>query len=210
MDRERKKRIIKIFAGILIVSGFLILFLIYYKVLFYEILYFSRQVRKFNLLSISENKKTFSENKDNIIPVNYEFAIVIPKIYANAPIISNIDPYDSKQYLPVLKKGVAHAKGTSFPGEGKTIYLFAHSTDAFYNVGTYNAVFYLIGKLQSGDEVDIYFKGSLYRYYVVSNKIVSPSAVDYLENQDKEILILQTCYPPGTTIKRLIVTALLK
>lgn len=209
MDRKRKKGIIKTFAGLLIYCGFLILFLIYRQVVFYEILYFSRQVRNVNLLSAAKNIKMFSGNKNDITPVNYEFAIVIPKIYASSPIIPNINPYDPKQYLPVLKKGVAHAKGTSFPGEGKTIYLFAHSTDAFYNVGTYNAVFYLIGKLQPGDEIDIYFKGSLFRYYVAGKNVVSPYAMDYLENQDKEKLILQTCYPPGTTLKRLIVTALL-
>jgi hypothetical protein len=39
--------------------------------------------------------------------------------------------------------GVAHAKGTVFPHKGN-IYLFAHSTDNWWNVGRYNAVFYLL------------------------------------------------------------------
>lgn len=141
-------------------------------------------------------------------PPNTDFSVVIPKISAVAPVFSDIDPFDSGNYLPVLKKGVAHAEGTSYPGEEGNTYLFAHSTDAFYNVGKYNAVFYLLGKLNKGDEIFVYYKGEKIRYLVDSVKIVEPGDIKYLGKvSDGNTLTLQTCYPPGTTLKRLVVVA---
>jgi len=155
------------------------------------------------------NKTTIKEESLN--PPNKDFAIVIPKIRAVAPIIKSVDPYNKNVFLPALKKGVAHAKGTSFPDENGNVYLFAHSTDAFYNVGAYNAVFYLIGKLEKGDEIKIYFNNIEYSYRVVEKKVVDASDSNYLTQKTNEkVLTLQTCYPPGTTIKRLVVLAKLK
>lgn len=146
-----------------------------------------------------------------LIPVDPNFSIVIPKIAANAKILANVDPADEKIYLPALQKGVAHAQGTVFPGEGGHIFLFAHSTDYFWNVGAYNAVFYLLGKLEKGDEVNIFYKGQRFVYKVIDKKIVDPNQVEYLTRKsNKEFLTLQTCWPPGTTLKRLLVFAVRK
>jgi len=146
-----------------------------------------------------------------LIPVDPNFSIVIPKIAANAKILANVDPADEKIYLSALQKGVAHAQGTAFPGEGGHIFLFAHSTDYFWNVGAYNAVFYLLGKLEKGDEVNIFYKGQRFVYKVISKKIVDPKQVEYLTRKsNKEFLTLQTCWPPGTTLKRLLVFAVRK
>jgi sortase A len=146
--------------------------------------------------------------KPELIPPNEDFSIVIPKIAAVAPVFPNIDPFDKSKYLQVLYKGVAHAKGTPFPGQEGNTYLFAHSTDTFINVGRYNAVFYLLGKLEKGDKIDIYYKGEKIEYEVTEKKIVPPSTVEYLGTIDEgRTLTLQTCYPPGTTLKRLVVIA---
>ena len=143
-----------------------------------------------------------------LVPVDPNFSIVIPKIAANAKILPNVDPTDEKIYLPALQKGVAHAQGTAFPGEGGHIFLFAHSTDYFWNVGIYNAVFYLLGKLEKGDEINIFYKGQRYLYKVIDKKIVDPKQVEYLTRKsNKEFLTLQTCWPPGTTLKRLLIFA---
>ncbi|HJX59054.1 MAG TPA: sortase [Patescibacteria group bacterium] len=155
-------------------------------------------------------KHTFNSpyKEKDLTPPNTDFAIVIPKIGAVAPVIANTDPLDPKKYMPVLYKGVAHAKGTAFPGEFGNTYIFAHSTDTFYNVGRYNAVFYLIGKLEKGDEIDIYYKGEKIVYEVVEKKVVGADAVKYLGKLGEwNTLTLQTCYPPGTTLKRLVVVA---
>lgn len=141
-------------------------------------------------------------------PVSTQFALVIPKIGANAPIIPNVDASDSKLYLASLKKGIAHALGTVFPGVNGNIFLFAHSTDNFWNVGRYNAIFYLLKELDRGDEVNVIYQGKRHIYKVVNRVIVNPSETQYLTKQTNfEQLTLQTCWPPGTTFKRLIIIA---
>ncbi len=148
-----------------------------------------------------------------LIPSDTDFSILIPKIGANAKIFPNVDPADQNKFLPVLTKGVAHAAGTVFPGIKGNIYLFAHSTDNFWDVGRYNAVFYLLKDLKKGDEVVIFYKNTRYNYLVSDTKVVNPEEVSYLvdsQKQDKQTLILQTCWPPGTTFQRLLVLAVPK
>lgn len=143
-----------------------------------------------------------------LVPVDANFAIVIPKIGANARVVANVNAGDADSYLEALKQGVAHAAGTGFPGGRTNVYLFAHSTDSFWNVGRYNAIFYLLKELEKGDEVDIFFQRIRHTYKVVEKKIVSPSDVYYLTDQTPfEQVTLQTCWPPGTTLERLIVIA---
>lgn len=160
------------------------------------------------LFQIRYSVEPFSSDRQ-IIPESTDFGIVIPKLAANAPIFANVNPLNKSEYLSVLQKGVAHAKGTALPGEEGNVYLFAHSTDSFLNVGRYNAVFYLIGKLEPGDEIDVFYKGERFKYEVVEKKVVPSQDIKYLRNtkNQQELLTLQTCYPPGTTLKRLIVIA---
>lgn len=142
-----------------------------------------------------------------LTPEDPNFSILIPKIGANARIITT-NAGDEKAYLDTLKKGVGHAEGTAFPGEGENIFLFAHSTDYFWNVGTYNAVFYLLYKLEPEDTVNVFYKGQRFAYKVYEKKIVDPTDVFYLTHKtNKEVLTLQTCWPPGTTLKRMLVFA---
>ena len=145
-----------------------------------------------------------------LIPKDTEFDILIPKIGANAKVFPNVNASDPNQFLPILKEGVAHAQGTVFPGMKGNIYLFAHSTDNFWDVGRYNAVFYLLKDLVPGDEIVIFFQNKRYNYVVTGYKVVDPSDVSYIvnaQNQNSETLILQTCWPPGTTWKRWLVFA---
>jgi len=143
-----------------------------------------------------------------LIPEDPEFSVVIPKIGANARIISNVDSSNEREYSEALKQGVAQAQGTAFPGEGGHVFLFAHSTDYWWNVSSYNAVFYLLGKLIKGDDINIFYKGERFVYRVVETKIVDPSEVEYITRKtNTEFLTLQTCWPLGTTFKRLLVFA---
>lgn len=152
-----------------------------------------------------------SQSKQQVlIPVDTDFSIVIPKIGANARVIPNVDATNPDEYLPALMKGVAHTKGTVFPGMKGNIYLFAHSTDNFWDVGRYNAIFYLLKDVSAGDEVSLFFENVRHNYIVYQTKIVDPDEVSYLihsQQTGKEQLILQSCWPPGTTWKRILVIA---
>ena len=145
-----------------------------------------------------------------LVPKDTQFSIVIPKIGASAKIFPNVDPGKDDEFLPILKQGVAHAKGTVFPGQKGNIYMFAHSTDNFWDVGRYNAVFYLLKDLNEGDEIVVFFANKRYNYVVTGSKTVDAGDVSYIVNaqkENKEQLVLQTCWPPGTTLQRLLVFA---
>lgn len=134
------------------------------------------------------------------------FSLVIPKIDARAKIIANTDAANKREYLTTLKKGIAHAKGSVFPGMKGATYLFAHSTDAPWHLARYNAVFYLLNKLEKGDEIIIFFQGKKFFYSVEEKRIIELTNTDFFK-QEEEILILQTCHPPGTNKKALAVFA---
>lgn len=147
--------------------------------------------------------------EQELVPPDEEFSIVIPKIGASAKVFPNVDPSNEDDFLPKLSEGVAHAQGTVFPGLPGNIYLFAHSTDNFWNAGRYNAIFYLLKDLKEGDEIAVFFKGERHNYFVTQTRVVDSSDVSFITEADtgNEQLILQTCWPPGTTWKRLLVFA---
>jgi len=193
--RNKKSLIIilNLAGNILILLSIMFLFFTFGPAASEEVKYQTREVLKKELVELE--------------PPNTDFSIVIPKIGAVAPVIANTDPINPENYLSALRRGVAHAAGTAFPGEFGNTYIFAHSTDTFYNVGAYNAVFYLLGKLEEGDEIKVFYQDKEYIYIVQEKKVVSPEAVKYLGDFGGKTLTLQTCYPPGTTLKRLIVIA---
>jgi sortase A len=152
--------------------------------------------------------KPQDENVKVLVPKDPNFSIIVEKIGADAPVVANVDASSKTVYESALKKGVAHALGTAFPGQPGVSYLFAHSTDTIFNVPRFNAVFYLLKDLELGDKIVIFFGGKRYDYLVSEKKITEPTDVSYFTIQTQEqLLVLQTCYPPGTTWKRLIVVA---
>lgn len=160
---------------------------------------------------VGQGTSSFSEIKpseNSIIPVSTEFGIVIEKINANARVIANVNPGNEKQYVEALQQGVAQALGSTEPGENGNLYLFSHSTDAPWNIIRFNAIFYLLKELETGDRVVIFYKNKRYDYVVFDKVIASPSDISYLTNRyNYPVLTLQTCDPPGTLLNRLIIRA---
>jgi len=151
--------------------------------------------------------RTFTAPKQ-IVPVDTNFGIVIPKIGANAKVIANVDWKNQGVYTEALSRGVAHAKGSALPGKVGNVFIFAHSAGNFYEANRYNAIFYLLDKLVKGDEIDIYYNGGKFTYFVTNKATVDGSQVQYLSGNDQtQTLTLMTCWPPGTTFKRLIIQA---
>jgi LPXTG-site transpeptidase (sortase) family protein len=138
-----------------------------------------------------------------LTPVDREFGLVIPAIGVNVGVLPNVDLADDKVFDTGLKDKVAHGIGSSFPGQKGTIYIFGHSAD----LTSSQAVFYLLGKLQPGDEIDVFYNGWRFVYQVNEKKIIAADDLSFLENKGDERLVLQTCWPVGTRLKRLIVVA---
>jgi LPXTG-site transpeptidase (sortase) family protein len=133
--------------------------------------------------------------------------ITIPKIHAQAPVILDVDPGNQAVYDEALKHGVAQAKGTALPGETGTVYLFAHSSGWPWDLARYNTIFLRLGELQKGDTIIVRRDGKDFVYKVRESKVVSPSDVSYLKDTKKTQLIVQTCWPIGTSLFRLLVFA---
>ncbi len=145
-------------------------------------------------------------------PENNDYIIEIPKILAYAKVVENVSPFDSAEYNRILKDGVvAQAKGSAIPGEalGESTYIFAHSTNEARGSVRNNAVFYLLGELKEDDMVFINYHGKYLKYKVFDRKIIKAEEIEYLNysEADKNILILQTCWPIGTNWNRLLILA---
>lgn len=144
----------------------------------------------------------------SIIPVSTDYGIVIEKINANAKVVAGVNPGIEAEYVAALAHGVAEALGSTPPGENGNLYLFSHSTDAPWNIVRFNAIFYLLRELEKGDKVVIFYQNRRYDYVVFDKVIAAPNDVSYLTNRyDSPVLTLQTCDPPGTLLKRLVVRA---
>lgn len=136
------------------------------------------------------------------------FYIEIPSLSLYEQVHPNIDPNIPEEYQSALESGVAHAKNSAFPGQEKLIYIFGHSTNGLWNVEAYNAVFYQIKDLAIGEQIILHLGGEQFVYEVTAQNVVASTEIDFVNNlQAENILLLQTCWPPGTSWQRLFVTA---
>lgn len=208
-----QKRLRHLIGNLLIVGGVLLLSFTFFPVLLQEGKYQTSKFKpqEYQVLESPQQATqtpTLVSQKKIITPISFEFSLVVPKIGVNAQVFPNIDSGNEKEYLPVLKKGVAHAKGSRLPNERGVVFIFAHSTDSFLNLPHYNAVFFLLNKLQAGDEVFLFYQNQKYQYQVTEKKIIDPEMVGpEVKSILGNALVLQTCYPPGTTLKRLLIIA---
>ncbi len=152
---------------------------------------------------IQEPKET------NYLPtINYDkgdFFISIDKISVNAPVISDVDGADKEAYFSSLQKGVAHMSGTAKPGEKGNVVIFGHSNFYENDPGSYKQVFKNLNEIQSGDKIDIRYKGQNYNYAVAKQQIVKPEDT-WIISAPYDLTLI-TCWPPGTIEKRLIIFA---
>jgi len=138
------------------------------------------------------------------------FGIVIPKIGVNSSVVPNVNLYEPYYYETALKKGVAHSKGSAFPGRGGNVIIFSHVPGGIFEVQKYNLAFYLINRLEVGDPIYIYFNDFKYQYNVVAKNVVSDLDIKYEDagdNSETELLTIITLWPPGTSFRRYTVDA---
>lgn len=132
--------------------------------------------------------------------------LTIPKISVSSPIVYSLS--DSENDIQKdLEKGVAHFNGTMMPGEKGKILIIGHSSvPSGYN-GSYGMVFTTLNDLENKDEINIYSKNKRYTYQVFKKEITEPVLKKLEEKTDDSILVLMTCWPPGTSWKRLFIYA---
>ncbi|MFC1711890.1 sortase [Patescibacteria group bacterium] len=219
----KKLKFLNKIANLLIFFGLLILLLTFFPVILKEADWQINKTLKQSYILVDDLEKVEEIKKEEkkktrlgfkpkiLIPQSFDFSLVIPEIGVNSLVFPNIDSGNEKEYLAVLRNGVAHAKNSKLPDQPGVTYIFAHSTDTFYNISHYNAQFFLLRKLEAGVDVLMYYKNKKYHYKVIEKLIIEPEFVDStVKSLTGNRLVLQTCYPPGTTLKRLLVIAKLQ
>lgn len=137
-------------------------------------------------------------------PTVYASEILIPKLGLHAPVI-----YDASynELLDRLRSGVVRYEGSANPGEIGNLVILGHSSDYPWSTGGYKTIFALLDKLAAGDEITLPYGTNRYVYKVTQVRVVKANDLSVLSRTPTPILTLITCYPVGTAINRLIVTA---
>jgi LPXTG-site transpeptidase (sortase) family protein len=139
-----------------------------------------------------------------IIPA--QDTITIPKINVHAPV--NYEPSTAESAIQTaLQTGVVHYANTALPGQIGNVAIFGHSSNDWWEAGNYKFVFVLLDKLSPGDQISLDYNSKRYTYVVTGAQVVDPTAVSVLNPTPTPTLTLITCSPPGTSLRRLVVTA---
>ncbi len=214
--------VIRTVANTLIITGIIFAFVSFWPFISSELRYWWDNFRGQQYVLAGEQPKEVKKSgfgdllkappPIQVVPASTDFGIVIEKIDVNSPVVPNVNSNNYTEYIKALAQGVAHAKGTAFPGAkgqaNNNVFLFAHSAINPIEAKKYNSVFYLLRKLEVGDRIVTFYKGTRFDYIVSDKRVVEATDTKYITNVSKDpILTLQTCDPPGSSLRRLIVTA---
>jgi sortase A len=99
-----------------------------------------------------------------------------------------------------LKKGPGHYDSTVLPGQRGTVGIAGHRT-------TYLAPFRDLNRLRKGEQIVLTMPYGRFSYTVEDSAVVSTSNATALRPVNHGRLVLTTCTPPFSAVKRLVVTA---
>jgi sortase A len=123
--------------------------------------------------------------------------IQIPKINLKKVVVQGANPQE-------LALGPGHIPSSVMPGQPGTFAVSGHRT-------THGQPFYRLNELAKGDTITILTRFAVYTYKVTHLQVVSPTAVEVLNNvrgddgKLKAQIVLTTCNPRFSAAQRLIV-----
>jgi len=154
---------------------------------------------------------TFAENTEAIILPN-SATIVIDKLGITAPLVFDATN-DVNDIFDSLREGIVNHPITPKPGEKGMSILLGHSSSYAWDDNPYGSVFALLDKLEVGDRFHIkYSDGRTFYYEMKESLIFNPfdpndTALQEFEKKDKTGVALVSCWPTGTSLRRLAVRA---
>lgn len=193
-------------------GSFLVFYLVFnYQLIVAQLGYMINQPKAVTTLTqpatspiAANNANATSATQAEIVPPDN--IIVIPKINVNAPVV--LEPsLAEKNIQRSLQNGVVHYAGTALPGEPGNVAIVGHSSNDWWEPGNYKFVFALLEKVTVGDKIQVNYNSHKYVYEVINTKVVEPTDLSVLAPTAEPTLTLITCTPPGTSWKRLIVSA---
>lgn len=131
---------------------------------------------------------------------------IIPKINVTSPVIY-LQSRDEKEIQLALRNGVVHYGGTALPGQIGNSVIVGHSSNDLWEPGNYKYIFANLDQLTIGDKIQLNYNSGKYQYEVFDKKVVEANDLSVLNQTSEPILTLITCTPPGTSWRRLIVSA---
>jgi len=161
----------------------------------------------FDQLNYNANKNPVSiPATPGVTQVSADPTITISKINVNAPVVY-LSSTDEAAVQQGLQNGVVHYGNTPNPGQNGNAVFFGHSSNDWWVPGNYKFVFVLLDKLTVGDTFSIDYQSQRYVYQVTGTQVVDPTDVGVLAQTTTPTVTLITCSPPGTSWKRLVVSA---
>lgn len=130
-------------------------------------------------------------------------AIIISKLGIRAPLLW-ASGTTQKQLNESLNQGVILYPGSALPGQDGEVVLAGHSSVFPWVKTQYGQVFTLLDKLQAGDTVAIIYGFRQYDYQIIGQEVLNPNQVK-VSDTDRPVLKITTCWPVGTSAKRLVV-----
>lgn len=222
--RTHKKLTASIVSLLLITSGVLVLIWVLYPILTFELFFspkFAQVVRPVPNDSVASAITKDISYVLGSVSIDYTKASSwFPK--AQAVVSTNISQNGYTLSIPKLSinnasvkiggddlaKSLIHFAGP-LPGNVGNPVILGHSTlPLLYKPTDYKAIFTKLPSLEQGDTIIATVDNVTYTYSVSDMKIVAPDDVSVLAQQyENATLTLITCVPPGTYLKRLIITA---
>lgn len=132
--------------------------------------------------------------------------LIIPKINVSTPIVFEPSIVEAN-VQKALESGVVHYGNTANPGETGNAVIFGHSSNDWDKPGDYKFIFVLLEKLAIGDTYSIDYKGIRYEYQIYDRKVILATDVGVVAPTSEPTSTLITCWPTGTSQKRLVVHA---
>jgi len=139
--------------------------------------------------------------------------VTIAKLNVQAPMVWS-QSADENAMLADLQNGISHFYKTAAPGQNGNVIISGHSSNYVWAKGDYNHIFKDLNNLQAGDTVTIktiQHNGRVITYlYKITDKFVTTADDQRIfANTTDPTLTLSTCWPIGTSLKRLIIKAVL-
>lgn len=158
--------------------------------------------RPYAALYLFPSQRKSLEKKAELNQVKGDW-IIIPAVLIDAPIEHGLTKEN-------LAQNIAHAPGSSYPGEKGNTILEGHNYAKFTR-GEQN-FFSLLHLIKKGAPVYIYFGGKKYQYVVKDKKILNVENPKLYQNTSDERLTLITCASEWSldmisTTRRVVVTA---
>lgn len=166
--------------------------------------------QNFSFTELNENNvlgMTSSQRDNQNIP-EY-FTITIPKLKIENALVET----NAKTLSPDTALG--HYAGSGLPGENGNAFIYGHSVlPWFFNPNNYKTIFSTLDELEAGDIFYVKYNNKTLTYKVEGKRELKPEFVEPLATikpsfLNESTMVLMTCSPAGTKLKRLMVDATL-